>query len=239
MRDYGTGWEEDVTYDYTEGEVSLGEPASYGASETSTAAGYTGGAEAIAEGDYTTEGSGGGKMQNLKSKLGDKASLTRDQLRERSMRLREAGRQRAQAMRERMQSGYTATRQRVTTTVDQHPLESGLACLALGVVAGLLIPAPRAAQDLVAPTANRLRERAREASRELLERGKHVAQAAAAAAREEVQSQGLTPEALKEKAGAVANRAKTAATETAEQEGISPTGSSSSQNNPPSAPTSF
>src|SRR5690606_14558884 len=109
----------------------------------------------------------------------------REQLRGRSSQLRDRGRERAAAMRDRMQAGYQATRERVVTTVDERPLESGLACLALGVVAGLLLPAPRVAQDMVAPTANRLRERAREAGRDIVERGKHVAKAAVSAAREE------------------------------------------------------
>lgn len=241
-RDYATGWEEDVTYDYTEGDVALGETPTYETGETSSAAGYTAGAE-VAEGDYTTSSGGArGRMRDIKGRLSDKAAAAREQLLGRSSELRERGREQAAAVRERMQAGYEATRHRVATTVDERPLESGLACLALGIVAGLLIPTPRAAQDMVAPTASRLRERAREAGRDIVERGKHVARAAAAAAREEVQSQGLTPEALKEKAGAVAERAKSAATETAEREGMNPPGSpsgSSAQQNPPGNPASF
>lgn len=242
-RDYATGWEEDVTYDYTEGEVSLGEGSTYGAAGTSSAAGYTAGADMVAEGEYTTESTGRrGRMQDLKARFSDKASAAKSQLRDRSSQLRDSSRERAAAMRERMGAGYQATRQRVAETVDERPLESALACLALGVVAGLLIPAPRAAREMVAPTANRLRERAREAGRDFVERGKHVAQAAAAAARDEAKSQGLTPEALKEKAGAVADRAKSAASETAESEGMKSSDSPShqpSQSNPPGAPTSF
>lgn len=227
-RELPTGWEDDVTYEYSAGEVSLGE-SSYGPAGTSAAAGYAGTGEPIAEGDYTieSEAEGEGRMQQMKHKLGDKASAAREQmraqssrLRERGTDLRERGRERARMMGERFQGGYATARERVVTTVDQHPLESGLVCLALGVVAGMLLPAPRAVQDFAGPTANRLGQRAREAGRDLVQRGKHVAQAAVEAARHEAESQGLTPEALKSKAGAVADRAKTAATETAEQEGL-------------------
>ena len=115
---------------------------------------------------------------------------------------------------------YTATRERVVTTADQHPLEVGLLCLAAGVIAGLAVPTPERVNRTLGPRADRLRDRAREMGRETLEKGRHVARAAADAAKREAESQGLTPERLRQAGKAVAQSAGQAASETARDEGF-------------------
>jgi hypothetical protein len=107
-------------------------------------------------------------------------------------------------------------RERVVTTVDQHPLESGLACLALGVIIGISLPTSRRVRTAVGPGARQLRDR----SREVIERGRNVARTAAHAAMEEAEAQGLTPRALSEKAGQVAQKAGTVAQEYAREENL-------------------
>ena len=216
--EYTTAWDEDVPYDYPASEYPIEETGIVGASDiggTSTP---------------TLEEEEEGRRRGLKEKVGEKASAVGERIRNSSSHLKERSRARARELGQRVQAGYAATRQRVSSTADQRPLESAIACLALGIVAGLAMPLPRAIGEATGPTAERLRRRARETGRDLIERGKHVAQAAASAAREEAESQGLTPEALREKAGSVAERAREAATETAESEGIkaSPSGSGGS-----------
>jgi ElaB/YqjD/DUF883 family membrane-anchored ribosome-binding protein len=135
-------------------------------------------------------------------------------------------------VRQRSGEMYTATRERVVTTADQHPIETGLVCLAAGLIAGLALPTPSPVNRRLGPTADRLRERARESGQEMLEKGKRVATAAVSAVKEEAQAQGLTPERLREKATAVADRAKEAGKETARNEGLT-TNKTGTQGNPP------
>lgn len=121
---------------------------------------------------------------------------------------------------------YEQGRRQMTETVHSHPLSVGLGCLATGIVAGLLIPAPRRATEALRPQAQRLRDRALDAGHNLVEKGKHAADAAVEAFKEEAENQGLTLEALKEKAGAVASPTA----EAARREGASPTGDAASNN---------
>lgn len=110
--------------------------------------------------------------------------------------------------------------------VDEHPLEAGLIALAGGLLAGLLTPNPRRVDEWAGPAARDLREQAAEQTHEAVERGKHVASVAAQTAREEAEEAGLTPDALKEKAGTVVEETKQAAEDTAraemDEQGLSP-----------------
>jgi ElaB/YqjD/DUF883 family membrane-anchored ribosome-binding protein len=204
---YGaSGWEDDVPYDYTgssaiSSDIS-GSPSAYGGG---------------------MQGEGSGKFEQMKHQLGDKASAAGEHLRERGSEIAARTRQTAHELSERVQAGYSVTRRRVVTTVEQHPLESAVASLALGVVAGLLIPAPRALRERIAPAATRLREQVQDTGHDLVERGKHVAEAAVKAVKDEAEEQGLTADALKHKAEAVADRAREATKEAADKEGLNPT----------------
>ena len=124
---------------------------------------------------------------------------------------------------------YDRTRERVATTTNQHPLEVGLGFLALGLIAGLAIPTPRAVSRRLAPAAGRLRE----AGAELVEKGKRVAKAATEAVKVEAKTQGLTVERVRDEAKTVAQRAGEAAKEAAKQEGFNVGGTQ-----PPTDPTS-
>ncbi len=92
------------------------------------------------------------------------------------------------------------TRDQVVDTTQRHPLESGASLLALGLIAGLLTPTPRKLEEAVGPTSQRVRQRVRAAGADLVERGRHVVQAASEAAHEEAEAQGLTPEMIAERA---------------------------------------
>lgn len=92
-------------------------------------------------------------------------------------------------------------------TMEERPLAVGAAALALGVVAGLMIPSTRKEDELMGETRDRLMERAKEVGEEALEKGKHVATAAVETLKEEVERQDLTPEKLAEKVRNVAAEA--------------------------------
>lgn len=93
---------------------------------------------------------------------------------------------------QRGREAYQRTRERVVTTTDQHPLEVGLACLAAGAIIGLMLPTPQVVNRRLGPSVDRLRDRARDAGSELLQKGKRVVEAAAHAAKVEAKTQGIT-----------------------------------------------
>ncbi len=130
-----------------------------------------------------TSGSSG-KLRSAAQRVGEKVRAGTD-----------AVRQRASELSERVQSttrqAYVQSRDQVVNTVQAHPVEVGLGLLAAGILVGLALPSPRRVSEAIAPQANRLRRRARELSEELVDRGRHVAHAAADAARKEAQAQGL------------------------------------------------
>jgi ElaB/YqjD/DUF883 family membrane-anchored ribosome-binding protein len=87
---------------------------------------------------------------------------------------------------------YQRTRDRVVTMTEQHPLEIGLACLAAGAIIGLMLPTPQVMNRRLGPSVDRLRDRARDAGSEWLQKGKRVVEAATSAAKVEAKTQGIT-----------------------------------------------
>jgi ElaB/YqjD/DUF883 family membrane-anchored ribosome-binding protein len=206
-------------YDYSGEDYPSGDYETYGSSSAGV-------------GDYGSEGSTGSGLASKASELGsqakEKLSSLGSQAREKVSGLSDRGREKLGAAKERVsemghqaqQRGrelYGRTRERVVTTADQHPLEVGIGFLALGVIAGMAIPTPQVVSRRLSPVAGRLRE----ASSELIQKGKRVAQAATEAAKVEAKTQGLTLERVRDQAGSVAQKAGEAAKETAQQEGLS------------------
>ena len=71
----------------------------------------------------------------------------------------------------------------------ENPLGLALGGLAVGVIAGLVLPSTRVENEKLGPMADQVREQAKETGQEAMERGKHVAQQAAETAKEEGQKQ--------------------------------------------------
>ncbi len=186
--------------------------------------------------EYPSDGNGssnGGKMKQAASRMGDKigqatvaisekASAASGQIKEKLGAMGTAAREKMHVAGQRTQEVYNRSRERVVTTADRHPLEMGLACLAVGLLAGLALPRSERVDRIAGPSMDRLRDRTREASRDVVEKGKRVAQAATSAVKQEADAQGLSLDRLKEKAGFVVNRAKDAAANSARQEGMTP-----------------
>ena len=144
----------------------------------------------------------GTSMQNIKERTAEKTSALR-------MRASEKGNQ----LKEKARYGYETSRETFSRAADEQPLAVGLGFLAIGLVAGMLLPSTRKEDELVGPTRDRIVTRTREAAEDAVNRGKHVAKKAVEVAKEQAQEQGLTPETLMQKTQAVASQVKEAARE--------------------------
>jgi hypothetical protein len=72
----------------------------------------------------------------------------------------------------------------------ENPLGLALGSIAVGFLAGMLIPSSRVEDEKLGPTADRVKEQAKETGQEALERGKQVAQAAAQSAADTASEEG-------------------------------------------------
>jgi len=151
--------------------------------------------------------------RGLKAKAGQLQERSKEALQAASEKIQDMGgqvRERAQELGDRSRELYREGRQRVVSTIEQHPLESGLVCLAAGLIAGLAVPTSPRLRRTIAPRARQLRQRAGE----VVERGRVVIHRAAEAAKTEAEAQGFT-------------RSRSA--------GASRSGSRSTENNPANA----
>ena len=192
--DFSSSYEDDdVLYsegarNYSDPDAPYDRPLDYPASST-----IGPGDESNYESAEPTEFASGasGKLGEVKNKIVEKASHAKEQVKETLSHVGEQARDLSSRVQDGARQAYSRGRERVAATTREHPLEVGLVCLALGVVAGLALPTPEKARQLAGPTVDRLRERTRKAGSELLDKGQRIAQAAAAAARDEARAQGL------------------------------------------------
>ena len=163
-----------------------------------------------------------GAASTAKHAVADAASTAKDAVvgaKDRVVEGAGAARERASELswQARERARYRARQARVGfwETMEERPLALGAAAIALGVVAGLMIPATRKEDELMGETRDRLMERAKEVGEEALEKGKQVATVAVDTLKEEAERQDLTPEKLAEKVRTVAKEA----TNTVKEEG--------------------
>jgi ElaB/YqjD/DUF883 family membrane-anchored ribosome-binding protein len=161
-------------------------------------------------------------ISNLKERTTEKAGALRSRASEKTAELRERTAERTRYLKERAREkahyGYEHSREAFTRSVESQPLAVGLGFLAVGVLAGMLIPSTRKEDELVGATRDRLVNRTREAAQDAVNRGKHVAQTAVEVAKQEAREQGFTPETLKEKAQAMASHVTEAARQDAQRQ---------------------
>ena len=79
---------------------------------------------------------------------------------------------------------------RMKGVAEDNPLGLAIGGVAVGFLAGLLVPSTSAEDRRIGSVADDLKDRVRETSQEALERGKHVAQEAGRAAAETAQEEG-------------------------------------------------
>ena len=97
---------------------------------------------------------------------------------------------------------------RAAGLAQENPLGLALGAVAVGFLAGLLVPSSRVEDDKLGPMADRVKEQAKETGQEALERGKQVAQSAAQSAADTASEEGQKhgeqlAESAKESAGSV------------------------------------
>jgi ElaB/YqjD/DUF883 family membrane-anchored ribosome-binding protein len=80
--------------------------------------------------------------------------------------------------------------QRAVGVAQENPIGLALGSVAVGFVAGMLIPSTRVENEKLGPAADQVKDGLKETGQEALERGKEVAQEAAESAKETVQERG-------------------------------------------------
>lgn len=145
-------------------------------------------------GQYVDGGESGGMRDRIKDKAGEVRERAGEAMHTAKEKLHRAGEKASELgyqVKQRSREMVRQGRERVASTMDQHPLESGLVCLALGLIAGLAVPTPQRVRTAVAPRARQFKQR----GQEMLEKGKQVAQSTLDAAKETAkktaQEQGL------------------------------------------------
>ncbi len=99
---------------------------------------------------------------------------------------------RASEVRDRAPSAGQAKQgaQRAAGVAQENPLGLALGSVAVGFLAGMLIPSTRVEHEKVGPVADQVKDAAKETGQEALERGRQVAQEAAQAATETAKESG-------------------------------------------------
>jgi len=152
-----------------------------------------------------------GKASNLGHQVADKASNLGHQVTDRASGLR----RQAKTQVRRARVGFWQT-------MEENPLMVGAATLALGVIVGLVLPSTDKEDELMGETRDHLFEEVKETSQQMLDKGKHVAEAVADKVKEEARNQGLTPEGVVDKVKNVAKEATNVAKEEAKRQNLTP-----------------
>ena len=166
----------------------------------------------------------GDALDSLQERAGDAA----DSLRDGATRLGEYGRDGlsragatlrtgAAAVGSGAEEGYEYVTDKIATVWDEYPLATGAGLLAIGVIAGMMLPTTRIEQSLVGRTARDTTRRATAAARELARQGRQVAEkvmtGASEAVREMADFEALAPDRLARKAKRLATRLKNTVTD--------------------------
>jgi hypothetical protein len=80
--------------------------------------------------------------------------------------------------------------QRAVGVAQENPIGLAVGSVAVGFVAGMLVPTTRVEDEKLGPVADQVKERVKETGQEALERGKEVVQDAAESAKETAQESG-------------------------------------------------
>ncbi len=192
-RGFSPGAEEDLDYetaDYAAGSEPLHDrPLEHLASSARSASSTEG--LVLEHNDFSPPIDPGHETASAAERAKQRVSRAGDSVRQSSEDLRSRARQLGSRVQERVSETYRHGRERVAQTVEKSPLGVGLAVLAAGVVVGLALPTPEKVKRAAGPSVARLRDRARVAGGEALEKGRRVVDAAGSAAKQEAQAQGL------------------------------------------------
>ena len=123
---------------------------------------------------------------------------------------------------EQVRRGYESGKRYLERGLDEYPLAMGAAALAVGVLTGLLLPETRAENRAMGERSDELKDKAKQAGREIVDRGKEVVEATGEAVKNEAAAQGVGANMLAEKAKHVVRDVAQTASESAKREGIDP-----------------
>jgi hypothetical protein len=168
---------------------------------------------------YDTEGSGRGGIGRVKDKAQEVAAEVGEKLEE----VKESVGEEARQLKEQARRQVKEAKIGFWQTMDRQPLVVGGIALALGAAVALLVPRTAREDELMGEARERVKDRAEEIGRQVLDRGKEVVRSTAEVLREEAREQGLAPDQLAQKVRTVARGAEQAAVQKA-QETMEPVG---------------
>ena len=166
--------------------------------------------------------SAGDKVSDVGHQVADKASTLGHQVADKASNLGHQVSDKASGLRRQAKTQVRRARVGFWQTMEENPLMVGAATLALGVIAGLLIPSTDREDELMGETRDHLLDQAKEAGQQVLDKSKHVAEAVADKVKEEARNQGLTPEGVVDKVKNVAKEATNTAKEEAKRQNLTP-----------------
>lgn len=156
-----------------------------------------------------------GAAKEKVSALGEAANEAAENVSKGAQKAYQGGRSTTLEIGRSIESGYHSSAEQLENAMEEYPLAIGIGFAALGALIGVLLPRTRREDELLGEHSDQLVKATKEKGRELLERGKGVAERVAESALEEAKQQGLTPEAAREtisgiagKVGEVAQKAK-------------------------------
>lgn len=104
--------------------------------------------------------------------------------------------------------------------IQQYPLAVGAGCLALGMLAGLVVPRTRREDQWMGDASDELKDDAWKAGEQLVERGQHIVAETMDTAKESADEHGLTGEGVLERGKKVVSKVAEAASEALEEEDL-------------------
>jgi hypothetical protein len=128
------------------------------------------------------------KADAARSKVGEAANRARQAVAGNASRAGDAASRAGDATPSRAQVGHGA--RRAAGLAQENPLGLAAGAVAVGFLAGLLVPSTRVEDERLGPVADQVKDRARETGQEALQRGREVAQEAAGAAAETARERG-------------------------------------------------
>lgn len=146
----------------------------------------------------------------------------RDAYRETARSARSGARSASQTASDQLSDAYSATSRRVQRAHDEAPLALGLGIMALGAIAGALIPRTRREDELMGEASDDVISEAREQAEQAYERGQSAVSHTVDAAKESAESRGLTGDSLAERATRVVEKTASSISDAAKAEGLHP-----------------
>ena len=117
---------------------------------------------------------------------------------------------------------YERASERYEQATEEYPLAVGAGCLALGMLAGLLVPRTRREDQWMGETSDEWIDDAWEAGQHAVERGQQVAAETLATASDSAQKHGLTADELMRRGEHVADKVVGSASDALAEEGLTP-----------------